>query len=121
MKSVILYLWQFPQNILGLLLRAFYKGSDTDYKDVVVRRSSKMCGGISLGEYIIVSEWSGVCTIEHEYGHCKQSRMLGWLYLLVIGLPSIVWAFVNRFTRLDYYAFPTERWADRLGNVIRKK
>lgn len=34
MRNVILYIWQLPQNLLGLLLIAFYKGSDND-ADVV--------------------------------------------------------------------------------------
>lgn len=29
-------------------------------------------------------------TIKHEYGHTIQSKYLGWLYLIIIGLPSIV-------------------------------
>ena len=49
MKEILLYIWQLPQNLLGLLLLAFYKGNDKDDKGlVIVRRSLKMQGGISL-------------------------------------------------------------------------
>lgn len=118
------YIWELPQNLLGLLLRVIYKGTDSEYDGAVVRRSLKMQGGISLGRYIIVSQFASKTTVMHEYGHCLQSRRLGWLYLLVIGLPSIVWAglygTVVKPTKNGYYRWYTERWADRLGGVERK-
>lgn len=123
MKAILLYLWQLPQNLLGLLLRAIYKGNDSHYEDAIVRRSTTMSGGISLGKYIIISQWSKQSTIMHEYGHCRQSKYLGWLYLLLIGLPSIVWAgmygVIIKKSHNGYYKFFTEKWADRLGNVER--
>lgn len=123
MKELLLYIWQLPQNLVGLLLRAIYKGYDSNYEDAIVRRSTTMSGGISLGKYIIISQWSKQSTIMHEYGHCRQSKYLGWLYLLLIGLPSIVWASlydrVVKPTKNGYYKFYTESWADRLGGVKR--
>jgi hypothetical protein len=32
MKKILLYLWQLPQNLLGLLLRQIYKGNDSQYE-----------------------------------------------------------------------------------------
>lgn len=123
MLNFILYLWQLPQNLVGLLLRAIYKGNDSTYESAVVRRSTSMSGGISLGKFIIVSQWASKDTIKHEYGHCKQSKYLGWLYLIIIGLPSLIWAWmygkVVKPTTNGYYRFFTEKWADRLGNVER--
>ena len=59
MKEILLYIWQLPQNILGLLLLAFYKGNDKDDKGlIIVRRSLKMHGGISLGRYVIVNQFA---------------------------------------------------------------
>ena len=122
MKDIIMYVWQLPQNLLGLLLRAFYKGMDLE-DDIVIRRSPKMRGGISLGKYIIVSVWTREMTVRHEIGHCKQPRKLGWLYLPVIGLPSIVWAglygWIIKETPSGYYKFFTEKWADKLGGITR--
>lgn len=117
--DILLYMWQLPQNALGLLLRLIYKGTDSEYESALVRRSTRMKGGISLGRYIIVSQWSKETTIMHEYGHCRQSQMLGWLYLIIVGLPSILWAGVHERTGKSYYWFYTEKWADRLGNVKR--
>lgn len=123
MKNILLYFWQLPQNLLGLLLRLIYKGNDSVYEGVTVRRSTKIGGGISLGKYIILNQWAKKDTIKHEYGHCMQSMYLGWLYLLVIGLPSIVWAglyeWISKSTKNCYYKFFTEKWADKLGGVVR--
>lgn len=121
--NCILYLWQLPQNLLGLLLLAIYKGNDQVVGDVIVRRSTRMRGGISLGKYVIVSQWAQKKIVMHEYGHTRQSKMLGWLYLPFIGLPSIVWAWmygnIIKPTTNGYYKFYTERWADKLGGVTR--
>jgi hypothetical protein len=120
MMKILLYLWSLPQNLLGLLLRAIYKGNDSQYEDALVRRSVKMGGGISLGRYIIINRYASRKTIMHEYGHCRQSKRLGPLYLLVIGLPSILHAWrYDKKTGKSYYDYWTERWADRLGGIER--
>lgn len=43
------------------------------------------------------------------------------LYLIVIGLPSLLWAWLGDSIApgKSYYWFYTERWADRLGGVKR--
>lgn len=119
MKRILLYIWMLPQNLLGLLLRAIYKGKDSQYEDALVRRSTKMRGGISLGRYIVINQFSSKKTVMHEYGHCKQSLYLGWLYLIVVGLPSILHAALCKCKNHSYYDFPVEKWADKLGNVKR--
>lgn len=140
MKNVLLYLWQLPQNLLGLILIAIYKPEEvlTQYNGNKVYFASKFPGGISLGKYAIVSkfyyygntdklkECSLKCdTVMHEsIGHAKQSLMLGPLYLIVIGLPSIIWAWlygpVIKPTKNGYYRFYTEKWADKLADIKRK-
>ena len=111
MKDILLYVWQLPQNLLGLLLVAILKPEDVyDFFGSKVYYSHRMRGGISLGRYIIIRSYllnANAKTEYHELGHSIQSRILGPLYLLVIGLPS------------SYYSFYTERWADHLGNVER--
>lgn len=123
MKNTLLYLWQLPQHLIALLLRLIYKGNDSEYNGCIVRRSVYLRGGISLGKYIIVNQWFKEIDIKHEYGHSVQSRYLGWLYLLVVGLPSLLWAMMyGRAIRLSYngyYKFYTEKWADKLGGVKR--
>lgn len=119
-KNILQFLWELPQNLLGLLLRAIYKGNDSEYNDAVVRRSTKMSGGISLGRYIIINQWSSEKTVKHEYGHTLQSKKLGWFYLLLVGLPSILHAALCPCKRHSYYDVYPEKWADKLGGVKRK-
>lgn len=122
--QVILYIWQLPQNIAGLVVGFFLEGQTVPCGDnrVRVRSTDKIAGGVSLGRYVYLA---GTLTtskyIRHELGHCAQSRLLGPLYLLVIGLPSILWAWARGWSEtlsaFDYSAFYTEKWADRLGGV----
>lgn len=123
--KVLLYLWQLPQNLLGLLMLLFLKG-ETRHRLGGIRFYflDTFPGGITLGEYIIVGTRQDI-TVRHEFGHVFQSRMLGPLYLIVIGLPSILHAWLSdrigccRRHQEGYYHFYTEKWADRLGGVER--
>lgn len=124
LKDVLLYLWQLPQNLLGLLLVLIYKPEQSwAFNRARLYYSDRMRGGISLGHYIIVrsamKDYTGR-TEWHEYGHCRQSMILGPLYLPVIGIPSLLWAAIFRpgYGR-SYYEFYTEAWADKLGGVDR--
>lgn len=135
-KRVLLYAWQLPQNLVGLLLIWFYRPQRRHVLDngVEIHYSDRMSGGISLGKYCLVNtshyrtELSASLsrnTVRHEaVGHTAQSRMLGWLYLIVIGLPSLIWAAlygpVIPYTRNGYYRFYTEKWADRLAGIERR-
>lgn len=121
---VLLYIWQLPQNLVGLIVRLFYK---TDAKVVYKGKAIRICkafpGGISLADTVFVNKypvgkaWNDT---KHEWGHTRQSLFLGPLYLLVIGIPSITWALIQgNIVKKDYYWFYTERWADKLGGVKR--
>ena len=123
-KNIILYLWQLPQNLIGLLLVLILQPEESyDMDGCRLYYATRMRGGISLGRYVIVRSWMKDYTgntERHELGHAKQSRMLGWFYLFVIGIPSILWAaWWNEGRNRDYYSFYTERWADHLGGVNR--
>ena len=115
MKNILLYLWQLPQNLLGLLVILFTgaeKKEDIYYTD-------GYWFDVSLGNYIIFGGFFNSTDEKHETGHQKQSLYLGWLYLLVIGLPSVIGNLLNRVIDFDYYKQPWEAWADRLGGVER--
>ena len=105
---------------------------------------------VSLGRFVIIEEsyllslipslYSSAETqrvflrlIKHEQGHCRQSVILGPLYLIIVGIPS---ALLNALTRLqssrytilkkigheayyNYYRMFPESLADRLGGVRR--
>jgi len=131
MKNALLFLWQLPQILLGYAFRLAYGYEYLWEKEgVKVLFSDKMHGGVSLGTTVIVHThiyiWNdnplGTTTVRHELGHCKQSRILGWFYLLVIGLPSLLHAWLYRYDPKDpnkYYRFYTEAWADRLAGIKR--
>lgn len=122
MKNLLLYLWQLPQNLVGLVVRMIYKPTKRKLGDITYYYSNKFPGGISLGKYIILG-MENEDTIKHEHGHQVQSKYLGWLYLIIVGLPSIIWAAlygtVIPYTYNGYYKFYTESWADKLGGVQR--
>ena len=100
------------------------------YKDSYVVQAGKNGpgGAVSLGMFIFFfrdygnGEWKQK-TVKHEYGHSIQSKILGPLFLLVIGLPSIIWAAAfkefRRKRNISYYWLYTEKWADNLGKVNR--
>ena len=118
--------WSFPQTLLGLIMYIKYKKSPhTSYKGSLVTYWPKK-GGISLGLFTFIENYSGRQNylLRHEYGHTLQSLILGPFYLLVIGLPSFVWANFPCFIRLrkkkkiPYNSFFTEKNADLLGGNI---
>lgn len=94
-------------------------GVDSRYKQAIVI-PCVMKGAITLGNYVFVglnSEYRK--TVKHELGHTIQSKILGPLYLIVIGIPSIIYCGLRRLLsslrRKDYYNFYTERWANSLS------
>ena len=124
--AVLLQVWQLPQNLLGLIVGLFLKGKRRlqDFPGVPsairITGADNMYGGLSLGNFVYLRPPAYDKMIRHEYGHCLQSRLLGPFYLLVIGLPSLLWALWWHPGRsVSYYTFYTERWADRLGGVER--
>lgn len=123
-STIINWTWELPQTLLGWILTLFYQVRNTqDYQDVKVVYLEKARIGISLGRYIIFYHWASENTHKHEYGHTRQSKYLGPLYLLVVGLPSITLNILSsiiggKFASNYYNRFP-EDWADKLGNVTR--
>lgn len=85
--------------------------------------------GMSLGSFIFWSKSDNAVilinenNIEHEYGHSIQSLIFGPLYLVVVGLPSIlrviygsIFYAINKKKWLNYYKGYPENWADILGD-----
>lgn len=122
---IIDYIWQFPQWVLSIILIKIYNGEKTfSISDVDYYISKTLPGGISLGKNIILNKNKEKSrkTKWHEFGHSKQSKILGWLYLIIIGLPSYVMAqryLKGKISLKKYYNFYTEKWADKLGGIKR--
>ena len=120
-KDILFYLWELPQNLVGLALtKVMAPGRTESYRGAQILRSRKMRGGISLGRYIIVDERLSSAYIDrHEWGHTRQSRLLGPFYLFVIGIPSLLWAlWWHPGRKRSYASFYTERWAERLAGLL---
>jgi hypothetical protein len=139
--TLLRWIWQLPQHLLALLFFGVLRllpgegpARPVRYLDAWVTFMPGRAG-VALGQYIFVSRHahSGYLhgndrLLRHEYGHTRQSLLLGWLYLPVVGVPSITQAAYCRVaSRLGnhkpaarYYERFPEAWADRLAGVVRK-
>ena len=120
-KKFIKAIWEFPQNAIGFIVKKIVKAEHVfDLTDACVHYWN-IKGGLSLGKYIFVQRDMSWMIIKHEYGHTIQSKYLGWLYLPVIALPSLIWAgFFDEYRRknnVSYYDFYTEKWANKLVGI----
>lgn len=126
-RAVVLAVWELPQNLVGLALVAIMRRRILERRREAGRLFLRTrTTGVSLGWFVF---W---CTDEsirlHEYGHTFQSRMLGPLYLPIVGLPSMLRALYARLYRRRtgrwwprYFDGYPERWADRLGGVDNRR
>lgn len=124
-RNLILFIWQLPQHLLAILYIGYLVmmckdlGVDSRYKQAIVI-PCVMRGAVTLGCYVFVglnSEYRK--TVKHELGHTIQSKILGPLYLIVIGIPSITYCGLRRIfpslRKKNYYNFYTEKWANNLS------
>lgn len=124
-RNLILFIWQLPQHLLAILYIGYLVmmgkdlGIDSRYKQAIVIPCI-MRGAVTLGNYVFVglnSEYRK--TVKHELGHTIQSKILGPLYLIVIGIPSITYCGLRRLfpslRKKNYYNFYTEKWANNLS------
>ena len=124
-RNLILFIWQLPQHIVALIYFGYLVmmckdlGVDSRYKQAIVI-PCVMRGAITLGNYVFVglnSEYKE--TVKHELGHTIQSKILGPLYLIIIGIPSITYCGLRRIfpslRKKNYYNFYTERTANNLS------
>ena len=124
-RNLILFIWQLPQHLLAILYIGYLVmmckdlGVDSRYKQAIVI-PCVMRGAVTLGCYVFVGLNSQYRkTVKHELGHTIQSKILGPLYLIVIGIPSITYCGLRRIfpslRRKNYYNFYTEKWANNLS------
>jgi len=137
MKKFLLNLWELPQRIAGiavflfcrLVFRmkciAYHKVGSDKYSRVIADCyvfESKLGSAVSFGKLILVfceqrhlDNGSVKNLIEHEYGHSVQSSILGWFYLIAIGIPSLAVTSVSSNLARRFY---TETWAQRIVERI---
>ena len=110
--------WCLPQNLAGLCMALICrKHAHARFQSAYVT-AWRFRGCTSMGCFIFMNEKAMQV---HEYGHTMQSAVLGWLYLPVIALPSMLWFHLpvfrryRRKKRMSYYRFYTEKWANHWG------
>lgn len=117
--AVLLYLWQLPQNLLGLAYLAFCfdRVKITEQRGAVFYATKHVRGGMTLGRYVFIAPGN----IDREPSTTMSSatsgsRGAGAGYgCLYSAIPS---GLHNLFCRAaNYYHFYTERSANRLGGV----
>ncbi len=133
--------WEAPQKALAHIVKRVTKAEETDGTSINGEEVHiyfwNRGEGMSLSNHIFLpkkhfdmeiwkifeSKWHRDY-IAHEYGHTIQSHKLGPIYLLVIGLPSLIWAGCFDKWRekhnKSYYWLYTEAWADKLSGVKRE-
>ena len=130
-RSVITTLhwtWSLPQTLIGWCVYQYYKAIDKnciiDEKlhhsghYAIMMKTQKIAGGISLGRYVFTNMQDGWVSYDHEFGHSIQSLILGPLYLIIIGLPSMFLApNITDILNKRYYWFYTEKWADSIMGI----
>lgn len=134
--ELFLWIWQLPQHLVGLVLIAvmwllykddFNRFTYPEYvplpvKDYTIIEIVGLQWGVSLGKYIVIGSKFSLIDTCHEMGHSIQSQYLGPIYLIVVGIPSLMWASMYEPCLKEtnkYYKYWTEKWADKLANVKR--
>ncbi len=131
MRKLFYYLlqwtWGLPQNLLGLTLWLVCPGENMPgFHGAAVKRW-QLQGSAGVGMFLFVGASMPRSILLHEYGHSLQSVILGPLFLLVIGLPSLLWAglpVARRYRKRrgkSYDWFYPERWASHLGSCATRK
>ena len=130
--SVLAIIWQLPQAFIGALIALFgvcfckdrcYCPFETDKIGLFELRMNltdrfNFC--FSVGPFIVTPYRVNPKTMLHESGHSIQSLYLGPLYLIAVGIPSMILiAFKKIFKKSDdwYHSHYPESWADKLAGV----
>ncbi len=118
------WFWQFPQTLSGSILKFLLKERILktviiweNYFNKEVHLIKGFNKGFSLGKHVFIDLNYNPITTQHELGHSKQSQILGPLYLIIIGLPSLIHAYLYKGLPKDYYNFYTEKWANKLMGI----
>jgi hypothetical protein len=117
------FIWQLPQSLIGLAMLIYFKIFGyvklISFRHMCLAYEAEcMSGGISLGNFAFLSPnlAKKEAAIAHEQlGHTWDSHLMGPLYLLIVGLPSLLNAAFD-ITECYYSWFP-EVWANRHAGV----
>lgn len=118
--------WGLIQNIIGLLLYLIIKHDECFFYHGAYVIRWHHHSSMALGLFIFYGHHDEKVLV-HEYGHTIQSIILGPFYLLIIGIPSLLWASLPYFhhmrqkKHISYYSLFFEQSASKLGNKILDK
>lgn len=127
LNAILQCTWGFAQTFIGAILLfwcvAFCKQKPFRYGDSIACVLPNKSGSLSLGLFFFLhpKAANNEYTKRHEWGHTRQSLLLGPLYLFVIALPSMVWCnFFRKYREkndVSYYVFYTEKWANKCAKL----
>lgn len=132
--------WGLPQTLLGFAVFLTQVRRPHRFFHGAIVTTWPVRSSLSLGMFLFVGEEPPYCRdpqvsdeelferiLVHEYGHTVQSLALGPFYLLLVGVPSIVWAKSLSLRRMrseravSYYSLWPERSANWLGEKVLKR
>ena len=144
--GVFLHLtWGSMQTMVGFFIYLVNIKCPHEYYGGVVKTAWHANSGLSMGLFIFTPWEPGMeengkedpnpegrlnyCSkvIVHEYGHTFQALLLGPLYPIIIGIPSICWgslpacAKMRQEKNLKYTWMFCEKWASYWGEKVTKK
>ena len=136
-QALTRFTWELPQLFLGYMIaQTRVLCGNVDRVDTLAGVTYVTCchrhehayTGMSLGCFVqmwlpveiktdfehYARRYAGKMLL-HEYGHTFDSQLWGWLYLPVVGLPSLVsqWLELAGFLHHRHDNLYAERWANR--------
>lgn len=120
------FTWEFSQtvagntishirNIFGVVDISYYHGATL----VNTTNTTNKWSGMTLGSYIngknLTKDPQNNDVFAHEFGHTRQSALLGPLYLSLVGLPSLSGSVSDKFGWSDHNREWYEVWANQLS------
>lgn len=133
LTTVLLFIWQLPQHLVALMIYFFIRSDLSEWKNdstgmtvLQIKVGTSFCW--SLGQFIFMNPYASHNVYCHETGHSVQSLYLGPLYLLAVGIPSVMLFITAQFKKRIlkhkpedvfkwYHSHYPEKWADKLGGV----
>lgn len=125
--------WGLIQTLVGLVVFLFnIRRRHFCYHGAIVTVWSSL-SSVSLGLFLFVSgaekqvrrgkdklnDVPDSETVVHEYGHTIQSLIFGPAYLLVVGLPSLIWANLPYFVKKRRLGTPYSAfWIEKSANIL---
>lgn len=115
MKRISRWLWQLPQNILGLAVTMF---AQVKHPGGWYECDWLPGGGICLGEYIFLRN-RHTDKLLHLAGHREQSRILGPAYLFAVTFVSMGrWIYSRFIPRLNRHQWYYSGWPEKQANQL---